>query len=120
MGSSVSTSIAADSDLQRAILEELKDVERTSVISVNDVIIKVRRSIPNRLSDRRLAQVVSEAAMFLGLVPVFDPDRPCREAEVSGRAARRAAKRRARLGSRPASVPDAGSNSRAILLPDRS
>ena len=61
-------------ELQAAILLALQDYVRRSVISTNHVMKRVRELCPDcTLEDKVLARLIQEAAMLLGLVPVFDP-----------------------------------------------
>jgi hypothetical protein len=76
---------AADTELQMFILSRLADRRRGSVVSVNALIGEIHASLPEcPLSDDRLAEVIMEAAMLLGLVPVFDPDLPPECYDASG------------------------------------
>lgn len=62
------------SDVQAAILQALCGYSPPSVISSNGIIRQVRDSCPTcQYSDRELSKLICEAAMLLGLVPVFDP-----------------------------------------------
>ena len=61
-------------ELQAAIFLALQDYGRRSVISTNHVMKRVRELCPDcALGDQVLARLIQEAAMLLGLVPVFDP-----------------------------------------------
>jgi hypothetical protein len=63
--------------VQSAILLTLKDRQRGSVISTNHVIKKVRMHCHDcGISDKKLSKLICEAAMLLGIIPVYDPNHP--------------------------------------------
>lgn len=62
-----------DGDLHGAILSRLAGFKKGSVVSTNAIIEEIERSLVGRRSELELARLVSEAAMLLGLVPVYDP-----------------------------------------------
>lgn len=67
---------AAKAELQKFILGKLQSLRRSSVVSANALIDDIRSAHPScTLADEHLAKLISEAAMLLGLVPVFDPRR---------------------------------------------
>jgi len=85
MGSFIGPNGVADTELQMLILGELAGRRRSSVVSVNAMIGEVNARMPDcALSHERLAGIISEAAMLLGLVPVFDPSRRPDEYDLSG------------------------------------
>jgi hypothetical protein len=64
---------AATADLQTFILSKLKGRSRLSHIVVNAIVNEIGVKLPScALSSGRLAEIVSEAAMLVGLVPVVD------------------------------------------------
>ena len=64
-----------DEKTRTAILEELRDRPSSSVVPVNALVASVRAAVPEtHRTDRQLARMVFEAAMQLGLVPVYDPE----------------------------------------------
>lgn len=70
--------IATDTDEQvrRMIVEDLEKRPTSSVVSINSLVAYIRTTVPEtERSDRQLAKMVFEAAMQLGLVPVYDPER---------------------------------------------
>jgi hypothetical protein len=74
MGSFAGSNGAAEAELQMLILGKLKHRRRLSVVSVNALIDDIRETMPSCIfSNNRLAEIISEAAMLMGLVPVFDP-----------------------------------------------
>lgn len=63
--------------LQAAILLSLRDYTIRSVISTNHVMKKVRLSLAEcDACDQELVRLIREAALLLGLIPVFDPRLP--------------------------------------------
>jgi len=65
-----------DGDLNSAILSRLAGFRRGSVVSTNAIIDDVESAFSDRKTAPELARLVCEAAMLLGLVPVYDPARP--------------------------------------------
>ena len=62
-------------EIRRLILEDLQDRPSSSVVSVNGLVAYVRTTLPGlHLNDRRIAKMAFDAAMQLGLVPVYDPE----------------------------------------------
>ena len=63
--------------LQAAIMLALRGYMPRSVISTNRVLLKVRQLLAEcDTCDQELVKLISEAALLLGLVPVFDPTLP--------------------------------------------
>ncbi|MEW6629444.1 MAG: hypothetical protein AB1440_01095 [Pseudomonadota bacterium] len=74
MGGFVETSGQTEADLQAFILGSMSGLSRGAVVSVVPIITRIRSALPDcRLSSHRLAKLVSETAMLLGLVPVVNP-----------------------------------------------
>jgi hypothetical protein len=72
--------VEVDDKIQRVILDDLKNRPSSSVVSVNSLVAYIRAAVPEaRRTDKQLAKMGFEAAMLLGLVPVYDP-----EANVTG------------------------------------
>jgi hypothetical protein len=72
-----------DEKVESAILDDLKNRPTSSVISVNALVAYLRTAVPEtHRPDRQLAKMVFEAAMQLGLVPVYDPEVP--KSDASG------------------------------------
>jgi hypothetical protein len=65
-----------DDDLHGAILSRLAGRRKGSVVSTNAVVDDVESSFHPQKTESELARLVSEAAMLLGLVPVYDPAKP--------------------------------------------
>jgi hypothetical protein len=66
--------------IRQIILDDLQDRPTSSVVSVNGLVAHIRTAVPEtRLADRELARMAMDAAMDLGLIPVYDP-----EAGISG------------------------------------
>ena len=64
---------AADADVQSLILGELSGRPSFSVVSTNAIVNNIVSAMPDCvLSALQLAALVTEAAMLLGLIPVFD------------------------------------------------
>jgi hypothetical protein len=66
--------------VQAVILRTVLGRPRRSIVSANKIIAKVRSMHPKcRLGDHELARMVRDAAMSLGLIPVFtgrsEPDK---------------------------------------------
>jgi hypothetical protein len=69
-----------DEEIRRVILEDLQGRPTSSVVSINGLVAYIRTAVPEtHRTDRQLAKMAFEAAMQLGLVPVYDP-----EVQVSG------------------------------------
>lgn len=65
-----------DNELQRTILLNITRLKRRKVVSTNKVLHAIRQGIPAcPLSTEELVRLVREAAICLGIVPVFDPER---------------------------------------------
>jgi hypothetical protein len=62
-------------DLNSAILSRLAGLKRGTVVSTNAIVDDVEDSFRDQKTAPELARLVSEAAMLLGLVPVYDPAR---------------------------------------------
>ncbi|MDN5928673.1 MAG: hypothetical protein L0I29_16515 [Hyphomicrobiales bacterium] len=72
-----------DEKIQRLLFEELRDKPSSSVISVNGLVAYIRTAVPEtRSTNRQIAKMTFDAAMELGLVPVYDPEVPA--SDVSG------------------------------------
>jgi hypothetical protein len=70
-----------DEKIQRVIFEDLRDRPLSSVVSVNGLVVYIRTAVPEtHRTDRQLAKMAFEAAMQLGLVPVYDPEVPATDA----------------------------------------
>ncbi|WP_311029477.1 hypothetical protein [Mesorhizobium koreense] len=66
-----------DEKIQRVIFEDLQVRPLSSVVSVNGLVAYIRTAVPEtRRTDRQLAKMAFDAAMQLGLVPVYDPEVP--------------------------------------------
>jgi hypothetical protein len=77
MASISKAALEMDEKVQATILDDLKSRPSSSVVPVNALVDYVRTAIPGtRRSDRQIAKMVFEAAMLLGLVPVYDPEGP--------------------------------------------
>lgn len=74
-----------DGDLNGAILSRLAGLRKGSVVSTNAIVDEVESSFRPQETECELRRLISEAAMLLGLVPVYDPTRPAR-ADLSGEA----------------------------------
>ena len=75
MGTVVDRWGEVDSTLQSYILDKLARRPRGVVVSTNAIVAEIRSAHPEyQLEDTRMAKLISEAAMLVGLVPVFDPD----------------------------------------------
>ncbi|MBN9079109.1 MAG: hypothetical protein BGN87_19465 [Rhizobiales bacterium 65-79] len=75
MASLSKVALETDEKVQATILDDLKNRPTSSVISVNALVAYLRTMVPaTHRSDRQLAKMVFEAAMQLGLVPVYDPE----------------------------------------------
>lgn len=67
--------ISENESVQRLILELLQGRAHSTVVSINTLLVAIRKSLPDcRLSNQELARQVFEASMLLGLVPVYDPE----------------------------------------------
>lgn len=76
MGSFANPNGTADAELQSFILDEMRRHRRSSVVSTNALIRDIRQAMPAcPLSTERLAELVAETALLLGIVPVFDRGR---------------------------------------------
>ncbi|MBN9079789.1 MAG: hypothetical protein J0H84_26610 [Rhizobiales bacterium] len=76
----------AGPDVQRAILSHLAKLQMRKVVSSNKAIEAIRNGIPEcELSDAQLARLIGEAAICLGFIPVFDPERASDSTLPSGR-----------------------------------
>jgi hypothetical protein len=65
----------ADEDLQHLIFEDLNGRRPSSVVSINSLVSYLQATkAASGHSDRELARMVFDAAMALGLVPVYDPE----------------------------------------------
>lgn len=74
MGNFMEPSGDISAEIQAYILGELAGRPRTSVVSVYPIVSAVRFAFPHcALGAQRLASVISEAAMLLGLIPVINP-----------------------------------------------
>lgn len=63
-------------DVQRTILTSIERLKRPKVVSTNQVLDAVCHVSPEcRLSTAELVRLIREAALCLGLIPVFDPRR---------------------------------------------
>jgi hypothetical protein len=70
-----------DEKIQRLIFEDLRDRPLSSVVSVNGLVAHIRTAVPEtRRTNRQLAKMAFDAAMELGLVPVYDPEVPASDA----------------------------------------
>ena len=75
MASASKTALETDEKIRRVILEDLRNRPSSSVVSINGLVAYIRSVVPEtRRSDRQLAKMAFEAAMLLGLVPVYDPE----------------------------------------------
>ena len=75
--------VIADPELQTVILRELEGRRRASVVSTNSIMEKIRDELPDcPFTDEQLVKLVFEASVFLGLVPVFDPQAQCPTRQV--------------------------------------
>jgi hypothetical protein len=74
MGTFVDPSGTVDPTLQSYILGSLVRRRRGAVVSTNAIVAEIRSALPGyQIEDAQMAKFISEAAMLLGLVPVFDP-----------------------------------------------
>ncbi|PWJ86768.1 hypothetical protein C8D77_12230 [Mesorhizobium loti] len=74
MGTFVDPSRTVDPPLQSYILGSLVRRRRGAVVSTNAIVAEIRFALPGcQVEDSQMAKFISEAAMLLGLVPVFDP-----------------------------------------------
>ncbi|MGN6471455.1 MAG: hypothetical protein ACTHLC_17940 [Rhizobiaceae bacterium] len=77
MASLSKAALETDEKIQRLILEDLQRRPSSSVVSINGLVAFIRGAVPEaRHSERQLAKMAFEAAMLLGLVPVYDPEVP--------------------------------------------
>jgi len=85
MGSFAGPHGVADAELQIFILSRMTGRRKSSVVSVNAILVEITAALPAcELSHDQLIAVISEAAMLLGLVPVFDPSRQVEEYDSAG------------------------------------
>jgi len=83
MASMSKVAVEIDEKIERVILDDLKNRPSSSVVSVNSLVAYIRGAVPEaRRTDKQLARMAFEAAMLLGLVPVYDPEVP--KAAASG------------------------------------
>lgn len=71
-------------DLNSEILSRLAGLKRGSVVSTNAIVDEVEDSFDGQKTAPELVRLVSEAAMLLGLVPVYDPARPRTASRTGG------------------------------------
>jgi hypothetical protein len=75
MASLSKVALETDEKVRTTILEDLGNRPSSSVVPVNALVAYVRTAVPETpRTDRQLARMVFEAAMQLGLVPVYDPE----------------------------------------------
>jgi hypothetical protein len=75
MASLSKVALETDEKVRATILEDLRKRPSSSVLSVNALVAYLRTAVPEtHRTDRQLARMVFEAAMQLGLVPVYDPE----------------------------------------------
>jgi hypothetical protein len=66
-----------DENVRRVILDDLRKRRSSSVVSINNLVAHIRAAVPDTSrTDRQLARMAFNAAMQLGLVPVYDPEVP--------------------------------------------
>ncbi len=64
----------SDIELQRSILSHIQRLQRPTVVSTNQVLDAVCKETSEcRAAKTELVRLISEAALCLGLIPVFDP-----------------------------------------------
>jgi hypothetical protein len=70
--------ILPEGDVHSAILIKLAGLKKGTVVSTNAIVEDMEDSLLGQKPEGDLTRLVSEAAMLLGLVPVYDPARPRR------------------------------------------
>jgi hypothetical protein len=82
MASLSNATLETDENVRRVILEDLSDRRSSSVVSINGLVAHIRTAVPDTSrTDRQLAKMAFDAAMQLGLVPVYDPEVPITDAD---------------------------------------
>jgi len=77
MASLSKAALETDEKIRRMILDDLRGRPSSSVVSVNGLVAYIRTTVPEtHRTDRQLAKMVFNAAMQLGLIPVYDPEAP--------------------------------------------
>jgi hypothetical protein len=74
MGSYLDPTSPADAAVQTYILTKLGGKRRGCVVSANAIAAETLRALPHcGIDEDHLKQLISEAAMLLGLIPINDP-----------------------------------------------
>ena len=72
----------ADEAVRNIIFDDLRNRPLSAVVPVNGLVAYIRAEVPDTYrTDRQLARMVFDAAMQLGLVPVYDPQVPISSAD---------------------------------------